>query len=128
MNEDVPPLSGIGYFRIAKDASKRSIYKYRVGAVISNGRPISIGFNSLKTHPRYANGRNSYSVHAEVSAIIRAGCNVRGLDMYVYRESADGKPALAKPCNNCLKIIIESGIKRVYYSKPSKPYYGVIRL
>lgn len=48
----------------------------------------------------------SYVVHAEVNAILnKCSANVRGATIYV---------ALF-PCNECSKVIIQSGIKEVVY-------------
>jgi hypothetical protein len=39
-------------FRLAKNVSKHSMHKYKLGAVIViNGHPLSVGFNKAKSHP-----------------------------------------------------------------------------
>ena len=109
-----------------KDTSTHT--KQKMGAVITkHGRVIGIGCNVQKTHPIFADGKKSYSIHCEVNAIISSRTDLRGTTIYVYRE-INGVPALAKPCKNCLKIIVESGIKRIIYSIGYFPYYEQIDL
>jgi deoxycytidylate deaminase len=116
------------YFTIAKAASQCSDLRCAVGAVIISHKPISIGFNIQKSHPRFADGKRSYSIHAEISALLRSQCSVRGSTIYVYREDRNGDIGMAKPCPNCMKILIEAGIKRVYYTTKTAPYWNRIDL
>jgi pyrimidine deaminase RibD-like protein len=119
-----------GYFKLARNISKFSDHRVKVGCVIANKKPISAASNKDKTHPKYADPDHSVrsSTHAEVRAIINCGVeDLTGAIAYVYREYKDGRPGLAKPCNSCLDILRERGIKRVYYSIDWSSY-GVIRL
>ena len=123
---DGDDLCRYGYFRLAKYASDLSTHhQFKIGAVITNKKPIVIGFNLAKTHPLYANEENGvYSIHAEVKAVLNAlslNCDIRRADMWVYREKADGSIGTAKPCKHCMAILIESGIRRVYYSDEKSP-------
>lgn len=79
-------------------------------------RPVSIGYNQLKTHPRYADGKRAYSLHAEITALLRARCSVVGGTIYVYREDRTGQIGLARPCPSCTAALVEAGIKKVYYT------------
>lgn len=90
-----------------------------MGAVIINKKPVSVGCNLYKTHPRFASGENgtTLSIHAEVKAIL--SCPRRqltGAEIWIFRADRYGKPALAKPCEKCLSIIEDVGIKRIYYT------------
>jgi len=116
---------GFGYFLLAKNVSKHSTMSPKVGAVVSRKKPISVGFNKLK--PTF----KRFSTHAEVDAILSAGgrfYNLNNCEIYVYRETKDGKPALARPCENCLELIKEKGIKKMYYTIDSFPYWRSERL
>jgi deoxycytidylate deaminase len=95
-----------------------------MGAVlVQHGTPIAVGFNRVKSHPKWVSALNA-TVHAEVSALITAGkCDVRGAVVFVYREHKNGLPAMARPCANCMTILAERGIKRVIYSVNTYPYY-----
>lgn len=85
----------------------------QVGAVIT--RPdntiVSLGYNGfprgVNDDPaRYADRQTKYAfvVHAEVNAILSASESLHGYTLYVY-------PMF--PCNDCAKIVCQSGIKRV---------------
>lgn len=115
-----------GFFRLARNISFYSSHKIRVGAVISRKKPISIGFNIRKTHPRYSNPSNTYrdSIHAEMAALIRSGTdNVKGADIYIYRETDNGVPALARPCEMCYNMLKQCGIRKIFYSINIYPYW-----
>ena len=52
-------------------------------------------------------------IHAEINAIVQAaksGTSIEGAVIYVTHS----------PCLHCLKVIINAGIKKVYYRKPYK--------
>lgn len=101
----------------------------RMGAVLFKGKSVlSFGCNIInKTHPLHKTAIKS--IHAELSCIIkrRHYNGIKGCSIIVYRETVDGKPALAKPCINCENIIKAFGIKKVYYSIPTAPYYEIIK-
>lgn len=88
----------------------------KVGAALYSGpRLLSIGFNSYaQTHP---NDHRGYSLHAEHRAVLRRQyfSSPRRQTLYVWRETADGKPANCTPCVNCLRIMREAGIGTVRY-------------
>jgi deoxycytidylate deaminase len=98
---------------------------HRLGAIVARKRDvISVGYNQRKSHPyQKAFGRNDQSIflHAENSALLRAGPQARGSDLYVARVRGRGVPLLAKPCEGCLRSIIETGIRRIFYTTN---YYG----
>jgi len=113
---------------ICKKLRSRSNHKKKMSSVITkHGKIVAVGFNIQKTHPQYADGKSSYSLHAEVNTIIKSRTDLTGATIYVYREVA-GIPAMACPCKRCMAIIIESGIKRVIYSISEYPYYKVVNL
>lgn len=108
-------------------AQKSKCVSHHVGAVIvKDNRIISMGYNG--TPPGLTNccevfDTNNFSreehhkwssdneVHAEMNAITFAakrGDRLNGCDMYVT----------ISPCNYCLKNIVMTGIKNVYYLYP----------
>jgi len=109
-----------GYFHLARLAARSSNHKdYHIGAVISNKHPISHGHNIVRTHPIFADGKRWYTIHAEMHAILCAETiEIPGCSVYVYRETANGDLALAKPCDECLAVLIEVGIKNIFYTTP----------
>lgn len=85
----------------------------KVGAVIVNDRRIviGVGYNGFPRgvydyEPRYNDRPTKYAhvVHAELNAIFNATESVRDCTLYV---------TLA-PCRECVKAIIQSGIKEVW--------------
>lgn len=106
------------YLQLARATSLLSTHpKYKMGAVIVNKKPVSVGCNLYKTHPIFANKEDAASIHAEVKAILSCPrSKLKGSEIWVYRETANGRTALAKPCEACQRIIIEAGIKRIFYT------------
>ena len=129
------------YMNIAKEVSKKSkCYRMMIGAIIvKDDQIISTGYVGAprKTKDCFEHGfclrdqlniphGHRYeicrSVHAEQNAIInaaRAGVSLLGGDMYIYAERADkgvptGKLVDAIPCFICKKMIINSGLNKVF--------------
>lgn len=116
---------------LAKKVAKKSTHKYQVGAVLcKNRKPVSFGCNVPKTHPVHANPNVSVrrSIHAEIAAILAAKCGLYGTTIYIYRETKNGKPALAKPCKYCMNLLRRNGVKNIIYTIDKYPYYERIRL
>ena len=99
-----------------KVASYSDHHQHKMAAVvIRKNKLISFGFNSLKTHTKSPHLWKS--THAEFSAI--KGINkeqLEGASILVFREQRDGTMANARPCASCLKLIINSGIKKIYFT------------
>ena len=101
----------------AKAACKSDMRQFKTGAIIaSRGRIESVGYNSNGTHPIAARlGYHGARIHAELRAIVRCKNRPEGLDIYVVRILANGV-SCAKPCPLCFALIVESGIRRIYYT------------
>lgn len=127
------------FLGVAQLSAKRSHCKRaQVGAVIVlDGRIISTGYNGppsghphcecrpddfevwepdlahqyLQEHPYMCRGKDcDISIHAEANAIVFAaknGISLKGAKMFCTMS----------PCNNCAKLIINSGIVSIYYEK-----------
>lgn len=106
---------------IAKKLSYKSRFRYKMGCVIANGNEImGLGVNNpYKTHPRSNNRVNT--IHAELSAILNSRKeDLTNCTAYVYRESKEGFPAIAKPCIFCQDLLKQMGIKEVYFTDKEK--------
>jgi deoxycytidylate deaminase len=115
--EEIPAM-----FRLARNVSKMSTHqKVKMGAVIvRNGKPVSVGCNQGKSHPNAP----VCGLHAEANAIRYAGkTNLRGSSIFVYRERKDGKLGMARPCEDCMKVLKENGIKWIFYTTYEFPYF-----
>jgi len=106
----------------------------KMAAIVAIGsKPISKGYNQVKSHPKQKCLFNPRRLlHAELAAII--GCNLDalvGATIYVARRYMNGMPALAKPCPMCHEILLAVGIKRVYYTiggTPENIEFGTYRV
>lgn len=114
-----------GFFGLARNISRLSMCRVKVGAVISKKSAISSGFNIERTHPLFCNPAlgDNISIHAEMIALINAGYDINGCDIWIYREYFDNTPALARPCDVCYNQLRMHGIKKIYYTVPEYPYW-----
>ena len=108
------------FMGVAKLSAKRSKDpNTQVGCCIVNAdkRIVAVGYNGL---PRNCDDKDfpwncregslqdtkyAYVVHAELNAILNATTSLAGCTLYVTLF----------PCNECMKSIIQSGIKEVVY-------------
>jgi tRNA(Arg) A34 adenosine deaminase TadA len=99
-------------------------------AIVYRNRIISVGLNSMKSHPmaaKYGKNKDAIYLHAEVAAIKNALREIpvddfSKCDIYITRVKKE-KPftkkfvwGLAKPCAGCERAIAEFGLKRVIYT------------
>jgi dCMP deaminase len=121
------------YMNLALDLATRShCIKAQVGAVITKDtRIVSVGYNGppAGTHncdeewpregcPRDSKGSCSLAIHAEQNAILYAAKNsvtLEGATLYVTLS----------PCISCARIILTSGIKKVYFKDSYAEYKGI---
>lgn len=85
--------------------------------IIKDDVIVSKGYNSLpkgidiSKYPidcrngDYLNTKYPYMIHAEAKAIVNARTDLTNATLYVSLF----------PCNECAKLIIEAGIKKIYY-------------
>lgn len=89
-------------------------------AIVSGGRILSTGVNKQKKHGIVEAYKNNEwcNMHAEIDAIlqVRRKIDLTGSKMYVARMTMDGVICNAKPCDMCLEVIRNYGIKRVLYT------------
>lgn len=118
------------FYKMAREASFMSDFRIaRVGAVVVQGNCIlSVGHNSTKTRPlqhRYNIYRHFQNYdesiprqHAEVDALsplIGKEINWSKVSIFIYRELRDGTPACSRPCEACMRLIKDLGIRDVYF-------------
>jgi len=112
------------YLSIAKEVSKASYCeKYKVGAVIvKDDNIISFGYNGMP--PGFDNiceidGKTKKEVlHAESNAITKCAKSI-------YSSNNSQMYLTLSPCHNCAKLILQSGIKEVYYIQQYKDTSGI---
>jgi len=113
------------YLKMAKEWGKLSHCKRKqVGALIVKDRMIiSDGYNGTPTGFENCcednEGITKWEVlHAEANAILKVAASTqsaKGATLYISLS----------PCKNCSKLIHQSGIKRVVYSKAYKDTSGI---
>ena len=95
--------------------------------IMDRNKIISIGLNSLKTHPKnlkynYVNKLNQnisdiVGTHSELSAVIRLGKeNCSGLTLVNTRINRNNELDFSAPCSGCLDMIKQLNFKSVYFS------------
>jgi len=102
------------FMLMAQAASQRATcFRRSVGAVLVQGsNVISIGYNGPPAGEAHCTGNSCggekgciRSIHAEKNAIERATSSTQGSRLYVTES----------PCPHCAELIIEAGIKEVFY-------------
>ena len=95
--------------------------------IMDKNRIISIGLNSLKTHPKnlkynYVNKMNQnisdiVGTHSELSAVIKLGeedCS--DLNLVNTRINRNDELDFSAPCSGCSDMIKQLNFKNVYFS------------
>ena len=106
--------------RAIEEARKSDHSTHRMGAVIFSKKSIISSARNYTCRsvkhllPKYQ--RYKTSIHAEISAILKARRDVKGYSLLVVRINKKGKLLLAKPCEKCQDYMDFVGIKVVYYS------------
>lgn len=118
--------------REARQARDESDYRFfKMGAsIFTNKKVLTTGYNINKTCPlqkkynifrKFDTAQMKCCCHAEMSALIklrRMYPNVKGnqLSIMIYRETANGDLAMARPCPACEKALRDYGITDIYYT------------
>ncbi|MDD3711915.1 MAG: dCMP deaminase family protein [Candidatus Izemoplasmatales bacterium] len=87
--------------------------KNRIVGIGYNGFPIGCSDDELPwdRNDNYLESKYAYVVHAEPNAILNSSVDLAGSRIYVTLY----------PCNECAKLIIQSGIKEVIYLEHKYP-------
>lgn len=115
----------IAYLRMAREWGKLSYcHRKQVGAIIVKDKMIiSDGYNGTPTGFENIcededNATKWYVLHAEANAILKVASSTqscKGATLYITLS----------PCKDCSKLIHQSGIKRVVYTRAYKDLTGV---
>jgi tRNA(Arg) A34 adenosine deaminase TadA len=99
----------------AKIANTSSYDTFKHGSVIAKGGRI-LGKGVNQNIRKKTKNNDSWSIHAEESAIRNAGKDhCKGATIYVARQAFDGLRN-SKPCNACAILIKQARIKQVIFS------------
>ena len=124
------------YFKFAREAAEQASYtgSHRfspaIGAIaIYKGSIVASAFNTNKTSPlqarynvyRYVSDTPSKS-HAETSLVQKLrwkfgdSLDWSKVHIYLYREYKDGRLAPSRPCESCMALLRQIGVKKIYYT------------
>jgi len=101
-----------------KIAEKSTFPKFRMAAIVTkSGRPLSSGWNKLSPgilkNPIYGEHQ---MLHAECQAILQLEPKqLRNATIYVAGLTRGGNLLLSKPCDACMFLIKQAGIKRIVF-------------
>ncbi len=99
----------IGMAQVAASRSKDT--NTQVGAVLvdADDKVVATGYNGMikGCDESYMWGaKHAYVIHAEMNALLYAGREARGCQMYITHA----------PCSQCLKHMFQAGIKVIHYN------------
>lgn len=128
MNESDRP-SWDEYFKniVLTTSTRSSCNRLHVGCIlVKDNRIISQGYNGfLSGHPHESiviNNHEIATIHAEQNAIVdcaKRGVNCNNSIAYITHF----------PCINCLKLLIQAGIEKIYYIHDYKnDYENILKL
>jgi len=113
---DIAKFKNDYYLKIAAEVARKSPMMHKHGCIIVHKkRIIASGYNTM---PDMFNN----SLHAEVNALNKIKNKptiLKESDMYIVRIGTDSYNNVlkySKPCEHCTKRIIESKVRKVYYS------------
>jgi dCMP deaminase len=110
------------FMQMAEVVAKRSTCgrRVQVGAVVGSTdltRVLGIGYNGPHRgapHTCPATAGSCGCVHAEANALIKAGYEVEGTDLFLTLE----------PCVACAKLVANSRIRRVWFREAYRDHAG----
>ena len=117
------------YFDAACAVSQLSDFpRVKIGAIaVYKHRIVSSGCNQTKTHPLQKrvnkhrfNDDTKHSQHAEINCLVqligRRDIDFKDVSLYIGRMLADGTIGDCRPCEGCMALIRELGIRHLYYT------------
>ena len=98
--------------------AQRSQYRWQHGAVVAkNNKVIGFAPNRFRNAPSI--DENNVTVHAEAAVIrelLKNYPDLKGTTIYIARINKSGQATISRPCPNCMKTIIEAGIREICYT------------
>lgn len=107
-----------GRIKQAVRVAQGSTYRWKHGAVVvRGGRVIGFAPNKFRNSPNVDS--DNVTDHAEAAIIrelLKNYTDLRGGVIYIARISNAGEVRMSRPCVNCMKLIVEAGIKEIVYT------------
>jgi deoxycytidylate deaminase len=109
-------LAGFRYAKLGAERSDFPNKRKRVGAAYIDGGRIVLASNMLKTAPVAKSLGSRYErIHAEMNCLQGIEDASNG-ELYIYREHANGKIAMARPCEFCIPLLQEHGCRHIFFT------------
>ena len=99
--------------------------KHKIGAILVYRKSIiATGYNKKKSHPlqyrynrfREEHKRHGIFVHAEIDCIGKLRYIPKGSILFIGRMDMNGNPAMCRPCEACLRLIMLHNISEIVYN------------
>jgi tRNA(Arg) A34 adenosine deaminase TadA len=104
--------------------AKSSTYRWKHGAVVvRGGRVIGFAPNKFRNSP-FVDPEN-VTDHAEAAIIrelLKNYSDLRNSTIYIARISNNDEIRMSRPCPDCMKLIVEAGIKEIVYTNEINGY------
>ena len=113
-----------GRINQALRVAKSSNYRWKHGAVVvRGGRVIGFAPNKFRNSP-FVDPEN-VTDHAEAAVIrelLKNYPDLRNSTIYIARISNSNEIRMSRPCPDCMKLIVEAGIKEIVYTNEINGY------
>lgn len=117
-------------FDVAKEIRPYSDCSIKIGAVLERGGRILAVACNMKGSMRINGIHYEYSRHAEgrlLSNALSRRTSLGNTTVYTYRQHGlKTTPMVAKPCQQCLRLLSEAGVSKVFYTIENG--YDLLRL
>jgi tRNA(Arg) A34 adenosine deaminase TadA len=98
--------------------AQQSTYRWKHGAVVAKNSKI-IGFAPNKFRNAPSVDSDNVTVHAEAAVIrelLKNYPDLKGTTIYIARVAKAGNATISRPCPNCMKSILDAGIREIVYT------------
>lgn len=115
-------------FKAATLGQLSDIEKHKIGAILVFKKGIiSTGYNKRKSHPlqyKYNQYRSDFKrksnfIHAEIDCLKNIREVPKGSTLFIGRFDRNGNPAMCRPCEACLHMIMLCNIREIVYNTPN---------
>lgn len=95
-----------------------SQYRWKHGAVVvRGGRVIGFAPNKFRNAPEVdAANVTDHAEAAIIRELLKNYPDLRGGVIYIARINKSGDVRMSRPCVNCMKLIVDAGIKEIVYT------------
>jgi len=108
----------------AVKVASSSDYRWKHGAVVvRGGRVIGFAPNKFRNAPEVdAANVTDHAEAAIIRELLKNYPDLRNSVIYIARVSNSGQTRMSRPCANCMKLIVDAGIKEIVYTNDINGY------